>query len=100
MPGRATAYVLLFGSIPLLGLEFLRKLHLVNPTVLDLQGHVYRHGQGFTEFAYRGVENAHSDFYAFLVVLLLSAMIASASGWFGGRVADGVKAFQAARSSQ
>lgn len=95
-PGRLTGYTVLLGSIPMLLTELLRKLHLLDPTILNLQGHIGHLGHGFTEFAYRGISNRY-DFYACAVVVLVGSAFASIAGWLGAQIADAIHAFQTAR---
>jgi len=98
-PGLGTAYAVFIASMPMMALELLRSRNILNPTVLDLQGHVWRSGSGFTEFAYRGVSNRY-EFLACVIVVLLSAIVALAAGWLGGQIADAVQAFRRIRISR
>ena len=98
-PGRHTAYAVLLGSLPMMAIEWLRKLHVVDPTILDLQGNICRLGNGFTEFAYRGVAS-HDDLYSVVAVMIFGAILASITGWLGGRIAQAVETFQRARSER
>ena len=95
-PGWSTACAVLVGSLPLMALEILRIANVLNPTILDLQGHVLRLGRGFTEFAYRGDPVRH-DGYTWCIVVLLSVLFATAIGRLGGQLADAVQAFRIAK---
>jgi hypothetical protein len=98
-PGRNTTYAVLVGSFPMLGIEFLREAHVIDPTVLDLRGHIYRYGRGFTEFAFRGVPGRF-ELYGFVDVVIIGVMVALAAGWLGGQIAEGVQAFRIPRGSR
>lgn len=94
-PGMSSSYTILLGSVPMLATELLRKLHWLEPTILDMRGQVWRQGHGFTEFAFRGISNS-GDLFACIVVLLTSSVFASIAGWLGTQSSDAVRAFKAA----
>ena len=98
-PGRDVACAVLLGSLPMVAIELLRELHVLSPTVLDLQGHVWQAGHGFTEFAFRGSATRY-DFYAFLVVVSINVIVGSTAGWLGGQSANALLAFRTAKSSR
>ncbi len=88
-PGLGTGCAVLLSSLPMSVIEVLRARNLLNPTIIDTRGHVWRSGSGFTEFAYRGefVRPAHQFMKVYWIVVLAGCFLSFIAGFTGGKLA-------------